>query len=169
MNEILIANFSDADWIINQKSGIMSDPSLKTSHYFLRTTISKSERKLNSKQIPITSGKIIADQTFGFWVSLFLPHHYRLVSGSPIHAFPLKPASENRASIHAKLEEIKDFRNRVNHCEPLCFSGNRIDCTKALEIRSFIYDLLAWIHLDLPGFFSRFDNIPYQCRRIATM
>jgi hypothetical protein len=169
LNEVLITNFSDVDWIINQKNGMMSDPTLAFSQYFLRTCLNKSERKLNSRKIPITSGKLIADQTFGFWVSLFLPHHYSLISGSPIHAFPSKPASENRASIHSKLEEIKDYRNRINHCEPLCFSGNMIDCSKALQIRSFLYDLLTWINPELPGFFNQFDSIQMQCRRIISI
>lgn len=169
LNEILIANFSDSDWIINQKSGFMSDSSLKLSHFFLRTCIGKAERKLNAKGIPVTSGKIIADQTFGFWVSFFLSHHYSLISGCPIHAFSNKPHSENRASLHVKLEEIKEFRNRVNHCEPLCFSGNVIDCSEAIRIRSIIYDLVTWINPDLSKFFNQFDNTQAHFRKIATI
>lgn len=169
LNELLVSNFSDAEWIIRQKTGFMSDSTLNRSHFFLRTCVVKTERQLVSKGIPVTSGKIIADQTFGFWVSFFLPHHYSLVSGSPIHCFPFKPATENRASIHSKLEEIKNFRNRVNHCEPLCFSGGTIDCSYALRIRSVVYDLLRWIDPDLPKFFGQFDGIPTMCQRIASI
>ena len=169
LNEVLISNFSDSDWIINQKTGFMSHSSLRTSHFFLRTCLVKTERKLHLRGIPITSGKLIADQTFGFWVSFFLPHHYGLVSGSPIHVFPLKLASENRASIHAKLETIKNFRNRVNHCEPLCFSGHTIDCTEALEIRTVLYDLLDWINPELNKFFKDFDSIESNCNRISSI
>lgn len=169
LNEVLASNFSDAEWIINQKPGFMSDSSLNQSQFFLRTCVRKTERQLISKGIPVTSGKIIADQILGFWVSIFLPHHYSLVSGSPIHSFPFKPASENRASIHSKLEEIKSFRNRVNHCEPLCFSGSTINCSHALRIRSVMYDLVRWIDPALPKFFKQFDGIAAQCRRIAVI
>lgn len=168
-NEVLTSNFSDADWIINQKTGFMSDFSLNQSQYFLRSCVRKTEKQLILKGIPVTSGKIIADQTLGFWVSFLLPHHYSLVSGSPIHSFPFKPASENRASIHSKLEEIKSFRNRVNHCEPLCFSGSTINCSHALRIRSVMYDLVRWIDPALPKFFQQFDGISVQCRRIAAI
>lgn len=169
LNEVLTSNFSDAEWIINQKNGFMSDSTLNQSHFFLRTCIGKTERQLISKGIPVTSGKIIADQALGFWVALFLPHHYSLVSGSPIHSFPFKPSTENRASIHSRLEDIKNFRNRVNHCEPLCFSGSTIDCSHALRIRSVMYDLARWIDPDLPNFFKKFDSISAQCRRIASI
>lgn len=169
LNQVLSLNFSDADWIINEKAGFMSDLSLHLSQFFLRTCVRKTERQLISKGIPITSGKVIADQTFGFWVSFFLPHHYSLVSGSPIHCFPFKLKTENRASIHSKLEEIKDFRNRVNHCEPLCFVGANIDCSQALRIRSMLYDLIQWIDPALPNFFKQFDGITSQCTRISAI
>lgn len=169
LNDILASNFSDSEWIINQKTGFMSDLSLHQSQFFLRNCVRKTERRLISKGFHLSSGKIVADQALGFWVAFFLPHHYSLVSGSPIHCFPFKPSQENRASLHSKLEEIKNFRNRVNHCEPLCFSGSTIDCTEALKIRSFLYDLLQWIDPALPNFFKKIDGISIQCRRISAI
>ncbi len=109
--------------------------------------------------IPITSGKIIFDQTFGFWIALFLGHHYSLIAGEPIHIFVNKPTSEDRARIYSKLDEIRNFRNRVNHCEPLCFVGNNIDCTKVLDIRTKLYQLKEWIEPELIPFFESIDNI----------
>ncbi|MDQ1151871.1 hypothetical protein QE382_003855 [Sphingobacterium zeae] len=129
LNIVLTSHFNDPDWIITQKNGFMRHQSLRNSHYFLKTCIQKSEHKLNRRGIPITNGKIISDQTFGFWLAFFLPHHYTLVNGQPIHVFIHKPALENRASIYDKLDKIKNFRNRVNHCEPICFSGHNIDCS----------------------------------------
>src|SRR5689334_23356155 len=110
----------------------MHHPSLASSRYFLRTAVQKSETALNRRGIPVTAGKIISDQMFGFWIAFFVPNHYGLVGGQPIYAFPHKPATENRATIHHKLEEIKNLRNRMNHCEPLCFNGNMIDCSSAM-------------------------------------
>jgi hypothetical protein len=152
LNISLSIYFSDPEWIINQKSGFMRDNSLRNSHYFLRTCIQKTETKLTRRAIPITSGKIISDQTFGFWIAFFLSHHYSLVGGQPIHIFAHKPISENRASIYSKLDEIKNFRNRVNHCEPICFKGHTIDCSLALDIRSKLYSLIKWIDHQLVPF-----------------
>lgn len=159
LNLKLSTHFGDIDWIINQKSGFMRHNSLKNSNFFLKTSIHKTENKLNRRRIPITSGKIISDQTFGFWIAFFLSHHYALVGGQPIHIFAHKPPFEDRASIYSKLDEIRSFRNRVNHCEPICFLGNHIDCSEALEIRTKLFNLIEWIDPALIPFFEKIDNI----------
>jgi hypothetical protein len=169
INLNLALNFGDSDWIINQKTGIMQDASLKTSQYFLRTCVQKTENKLKRRSIPITSGKIISDQTFGFWLSFLLPHHYILVKGQPIHIFVNKPILENRASIYSKLDEIRKFRNRVNHCEPICFVDENIDCSYALKIRDKIYSLIEWIDPKLLPFFESIDNIQNKASRIMSI
>jgi hypothetical protein len=169
LNLILSNYFADPNWIINQKTGFMRDTTLRNSKFFLRTSVQNSEAKLARRSLPITSGKIISDQTFGFWLAFFLSHHYSLVGGQPIHIFANKPNTENRASIYSKLDDIKNFRNRVNHCEPLCFNGPHIDCSLALDIRSKLYNLLSWIDPQLIPFFESIDNIPNKTSYIMTI
>ncbi|MCF6403842.1 hypothetical protein L3C95_13200 [Chitinophaga filiformis] len=166
LNATLSAYFNDPDWIINQKNGFMSHPSLARSKFFLRSCIQKTEYHLQNRSIPVTAGKIISDQMFGFWAAFFVPHHYTLIRGQPIYVFPNKPAKETRASIHQKLEEIKNYRNRMNHCEPLCFNANTVDCTNALAIRSMIYELIEWIDPELKGYFQSIDTIQSKTARI---
>lgn len=169
LNIILSSHFADPDWIISQKTGFMKDSSLRSSHFFLKTCVQKTETKLTRRGIPITNGKIISDQTFGFWLAFFLSHHYSLVAGQPIHIFSHKPSTENRASIYDKLNEIKGFRNRVNHCEPLCFIGHNIDCSDALDIKTKIYSLIQWIDPDLVPFFKSIDNIQSKTNQIMNI
>ena len=168
LNMILSSYFTDADWIIHQKNGFMRDLTLGPQFY-LRNAVQKTEGKLRRRSIPATSSKIIADQTLGFWTSFFLPHHYSLVAGQPIHVFPYKPATENRASILAKLDDIQRFRNRVNHCEPLCFNGHHINCSEALRVRTRIYDLVSWINPELVSFLEEIDNIVIKTNYIMTI
>lgn len=145
LNQQLSNYFGDTDWILNQKLGFMNSNSLRHSNYFLKRSVQKSENKLTNRGIPITSGKIISDQIFGFWVALYLSHHYMLIGGEPIRIFVNKPKSEDRAKIYSKLDAIRGFRNRTNHCEPICFAGNNIDCSRALDIRTKLYNLIQWI------------------------
>lgn len=166
LNLHLSSHFVDPDWIINQKNGFMKDRSLRHSNFFLRRSILKTENKLRQRGIPITSGKIISDQNFGFWIALFLRHHYSLISGQPIHIFASKPKSEDRASIYSKLDDLRNFRNRVNHCEPLCFVGNDIDCSEVQRIRTKLYQLIEWIEPELVSFFENIDNIPNKVDHI---
>jgi hypothetical protein len=144
----------------------MRDPSLASSNYFLRTCIQKTENSLRRKRIPITAGKVLSDQMFGFWLAFFVSHNYMLVGGQPIYAFPHKPRTENRASIHRKLEEVKNFRNRMNHCEPLCFRGNVIDCTNSFNVRTTLYDLVRWIDPALESYFREIDAVSSKIARI---
>ena len=169
LNIQLISYFVDPDWIINQKTGFMNDNSLGQSGYFLKKSVQKTENKLRRRGITITSGKIISEQTFGFWAALFLPHHYRLISGEPIKIFNHKPATENRASIYSKFDEIRELRNRVNHCEPLCFTGAGIDCNAVLNTRVKIYDLIKWIDPQLVPFFENIDNIQSKVNKLMSI
>ena len=68
--------FNDSNWIITQKTGFMNHNNLRRSNFYLKRSVEDAERGLNRRRIPITSGKIIAEQNFGFWISLFLGHHY---------------------------------------------------------------------------------------------
>jgi len=159
LNHQLSTYFTDNEWIINQKSGFMSSRSLRTSRYFLRRSVQKTEDNLNNRGIAITSGKIISNQTFGFWIALYLSHHYMLISGEPLKVFANKPSTEDRASIYSKLDDIRKFRNRINHCEPICFTGNTIDCSRVIDIKQKLYNLINWIEPDLNPFFEDIDNI----------
>ncbi len=84
INRILTTYFSDHDWIINQKTGFMSDPSLthidrrtgrRVTNDFLKSSIEKSESRLRRLRVPVSSSKIIADQTFGFWTDCRMVHY----------------------------------------------------------------------------------------------
>ncbi len=165
----MASHFADPDWIINQKNGFMSHHSLHHSHYFLRTSVRKTENNLNRRAIPITSGKIISDQNFGFWLAFFLPHHYALVGGQPIYIFPNKPAMEDRASLYSKLDALRSFRNRVNHCEPICFYGHNIDCSEATDMRTKLYNLVEWINPDLKPFLKAVDNTQSKIDQIMNI
>lgn len=137
----------------------MSDPTLTPSRFFLKESIQKAERTIRRKGGSVTSGKVIAEQSFGFWTSLFDTHHYRLIGGSPIHAFPLKPANANRSLINQKLNKIREFRNRIYHNEPICFNANNIEFSEAHNIINEIYDLLNWIDTDLTDYVEYFNGI----------
>jgi len=96
---------------------------------------------------------------FGFWTSLFEPHHYRLINGVIIQCFANKPRNVNRTTIATSLNKIRDFRNRVYHNEPICFNGIQISFQEAINIKKELYDLFSWIDADLPSYVGGFDSI----------
>lgn len=150
--------FANPDWIISERNGFMNDRSLHSSRYFLKNSIMKAERKIHRRG-SVTSGKIIAEQSFGFWTSLFEPHHYRLIGGCVIHVFRNKPRSINRSIISQKLNRIREFRNRIYHNEPICFNGSHIDYTNSISILNEINELLEWMNPELQNYVSYYDSI----------
>lgn len=163
------SHFANPNWIIAEKNGFMSNPSLSASRFFLKNSVSKAEKAIRRKGGIITSGKIVAEQSFGFWTSLFDTHHYRLIGGVVIHCFPNKSPHVNRNILNQKLNKIREFRNRVYHNEPICFNGNTIDFTEAITIRNEIYELLEWIDSDLTNYVDYFDGINTKINMIDNL
>jgi hypothetical protein len=159
INYKLTEHFGNPDWIVTEKKGFMNDDSLAQGKHFLKKQINGAEIRVKRRGGTITSGKIIAEQMLGFWTSLFDTHHYRLLNGSIIHCFPNRPSTIQRKEINNKLDNIREFRNRVYHNEPVCFNGNKIDFTEAIEIKENIYEVLGWIDPDLAKYLKQFDHI----------
>ncbi|HAK75530.1 MAG TPA: hypothetical protein DCM71_01130 [Runella sp.] len=168
INDVLTLHFSDPNWIVNQKSGFMSDPSLtlidkrtgqKKTNDFLKREVNKAEQRLRKTGTTITSGKIIAEQTLGFWTDLFEAHHYKLLKGKPIQIFSNIPKGYGRKDINNALTKIRRFRNRINHNEPICFAGNSINFTLTIEIYDSIIDVLSWIDPQLVILVKDLDKV----------
>ena len=78
----LAHHFSDGNWIINQKTGFMIAPSLTytnkrtkkkvTNDYILKEVL-KAEKKIADRGVRVTTGRVIAEQTLGFWKA-FMKH-----------------------------------------------------------------------------------------------
>lgn len=159
VNYQITSHFTNPNWIIFEKQGFMSDNTLTTSRFYLRNSVNKAERTIRRKGGTISSGKVIAEQSFGFWTSLFETHHYRLIGGVVIHCFPNKPNNVNRSAISQKLNRIREFRNRVYHNEPICFSSHNIDFNTAEDIRDEIFEMLTWVDSDLSTYTEYFNGI----------
>ena len=158
INEKLSNYFADQAWLVNQKDGFMNDSSLGPK-YWLKSQVVKAEINLKGK---FAAGNLIAEQTLGFWTSLFEPRHYKLISGVVIKCFPHKPSFVNRNSIAVLLKDIREFRNRIYHNEAICFIGTRVDFTHAIKIKTELYNLLVWMDADLMDFVHPFDSIDFE-------
>ncbi|EFV93192.1 hypothetical protein ES5_02144 [Dietzia cinnamea P4] len=65
----------------------------------------------------IVPGKIVAEQTFGFWAYMTSDHHEKTIWVPYLHK--AYPTGHDRAKTHKSLEEVRDLRNRVAHHEPI--------------------------------------------------
>lgn len=174
INTILTSHFTDSDWIINQKNGFMSHTSLSYRHpltsrvihnHFLKKSVEKLEEKLTRHGLPLSSGKIISSQNFGFWTELFELTFYKILSGRPIQIFTNLPANTNRIDVLDRLNKIKNFRNRISHSEPICFRNNNIDFSDALDVYNCTMELFEWIDPELKNFIKDVDSVSISISR----
>jgi hypothetical protein len=171
LNAILSGHFSDPDWIINQKTGFMVHHSLtyvrrgRTIHnLYLKKQVEKAETRIRNSGMPATSGKIISEQTFGFWTELFERTYYRILLGRPIQIFTNLPSGHGRNEVIDALNQIRIFRNRLYHNEPVCFNAGAISFQKAEDIHSLIKDVLSWCDPDLISRIKDVDQIVVKIR-----
>lgn len=169
INNQVTSYFANPNWILTEKNGFMNDRSLSPSKFYLKNSVQKAENIIRRKRGTVSSGKIIAEQSFGFWTSLFDPHHYRLIGGVVIHCFPNKPKQINRSLISQKLTKIREFRNRIYHNEPICFHGNTVDFSNAEIIRDEIFQILNWIDTDLAEYSEYFNGIESKIKLVNNL
>lgn len=171
----LAAHFNDVQWLINQKTCFMSDPSLthtvkKTGKVmvndFLKKEVERSERTLIGKKRNVTAGRVIAELNLGFWNSLYETHHYALLKGVPCKIFKSLPTGYGRKEVNNAIQEIRTLRNRVSHNEPLCFSNKAYDMTYAKEMYGKINDFLSWINPDIMVSLKS-ESLDNVCREIG--
>lgn len=165
INREVIRHLNNPRWIIDEKDGFMLHPSLKSTRFYLRNSVKKAEKELRKKGMHISGASVLAEQTFGFWTSFFEPEPFRLLRGSVMNCFPLKPQSINRKKLRKKLKDIREFRNRVYHNEPICFDRGNISFSKLESARLDIYEALDWMDAKLSNHVRFYDNIP---KRLAT-
>lgn len=104
--------------------------------------VTEAKDTLWTNRKPVTSGRIIAELTFGFWTSFFNNAHARTGIGAFLsrNVFPHAPRKEQYLSrLDRRWQDIRDLRNRVFHHE-------RILHWRDLDARhQAILDILAWM------------------------
>ncbi|MCF0060006.1 hypothetical protein MUK70_12215 [Dyadobacter chenwenxiniae] len=178
LNDVISEHFLDTSWITNQRKGFMSDPiltflykktGLRKTNDFLIREVTSAEKRIIKSGTSVTTGKIIAELPFGFWTDLFEVNHYKLLQGTPIQIFQVLPAGYGRKDVKDTLDVIRRFRNRINHNEPICFEGFKIDFNNALNVHLAIVSVLNWIDPDLVKFISDLDQVEWTIDLVRSL
>jgi hypothetical protein len=175
IDQVLAAYFNDTDWILNQINGFMSDPTLvktdprtgrQVPDQWIKKEVTKARNRLTDSHTPVTVGKIISEQTFGFWTELFDTKYYRLLAGRPIQIFSGLPVTYGRREIAQDLTIIRRFRNRINHNEPICFDQqSNLDFTAAKEVYDSVKNIVKWMDTDLLELLEKLDHVDKSVRK----
>jgi hypothetical protein len=113
--------FNDSNWIVHQlQTGGMLAYSPKRSEALKYIGDLTKKGKL-------TPDKVVSAQSFGFWTYLFNKIPFNAGGKKILDIFPNKQLGLGQKAVYNELQDIKQFRNRIAHHEPICFDvlGNR--------------------------------------------
>lgn len=181
LHEVLERHFTSANWLLEQQQGFMIDNRLKNKDYrtgktttndkvlrMVEAAVREFEERWN--YLPPSGSVLIADLNFGFWTTLFSRTYFGLLQKSPLRAFPHRPRGTERETLYNKLKDIRTFRNRVYHYEPLCFqkhSMNVLCFSQLSKLHTTIMELLGWLDPSLPPWLAEADRVPDTLRTIG--
>jgi len=146
----------------------------KTTNWFLELKqpelfdqVMVAKRKILAGQNQITADKVVAELTFGFWTALFNKQYARDFWKPLMYAFPLlNTVNKRRDKVSYKLNQIRKFRNRIFHYEPICndLSALAVNHNNILEILNWINaDIVAWTTQN-----NRFESLYNQAVALRT-
>jgi hypothetical protein len=120
----------------------------------LMRDITKAQNQITGRNEIVAPSKVIAELTLGFWVTLFNIEFERILWKDLRMAFPFMPKSlRQRKNVSAPLNNIRKFRNRVFHNEPICWNFANLQI-----IHKEILTIMQWINSDIPNWIKPFDR-----------
>jgi len=155
LNRELIKHFETTEWYFS----ISQTPGLKD----LNQELIVAQKHITKRGEIITSSKIVAERTLGFWVRLLNSEYEKILWKSIRLAFPYLPKPERkRHNVSVPLNNIRNFRNRVYHNEPISWSFDKLE-----EIHTEILMVLGWLNSQLPDYakgITRFKEVLNQVK-----
>jgi hypothetical protein len=139
LNEGMAARYGD-DWLKNGRAPLDSDA---------LTTIAKLRIGPND-----STGTIVAELSFGFWVSLLGPRYDATLWRDALCKV-VRPSkgSRRRKDIHARFNAIRRLRNRVAHHEPI-FQKDLAAC------HAEIIEAISWLCAETAQWSERISRVP---------
>lgn len=127
-----------------------STPALKS----LTNEVTTAIKHISQRGEMVSPDKIIAELTFGFWVTL-LNSQYELTLWKGLRlAFPYMPKKDRkRKNVSSPCNALRKLRNRVFHHESICW-----DLDYITDIHSRLVLVLGWMNADMPAWLEGVDN-----------
>lgn len=118
--------------------------------------------------IKVTHTQMLADMNFSFWSSLLKEEVYHCLRGRILDIFPNKIYDIGRKEIAGMLDEIRLFRNRVAHNEPIVLSNREFNVAKVKKMEESIRTILKMLEEDLNDFSNETFMIHENLRTVES-
>jgi len=151
----LSRHYATPDWYLH----VVSTPGMKQ----INKDVNIAQVHINKRNETVTASKVVAELTLGFWVMLLNAEYEMILWKSLRKAFPCLPKKERqRHKVSVALNNIRNFRNRVYHNEPVAWSFDALE-----SIHEEIIEVLGWLNAELPEYarsISRFHAVLDQTK-----
>lgn len=134
----------------------------------LQPALDKAQNYILDRQELLSADKVVAELTFGFWVTLFNRAYEEVLWKQLRFTFAHLPkADRQRATVSVVLNGVRTLRNRVYHNEPICWRPKGLE-----QQHAHITQLIGWIEPGLLSWLQPLDRFPAvlqteQARRAA--
>ena len=131
----------------------------------LNKYISTAKKQIANRGEEVSSAKITAKLTWGFWTSLFNRNYERILWKDLRRAFPfVKKDNRQRKVIASCLNKFRRLRNRIDHNEAICWNLDEVQM-----IHNEMLNVMGWMNKDVPTWVSKFDRFNNVCQDIRNI
>lgn len=135
-----MAEVYGGEWLTNPAAAPLND--------FSRFLVNEAVRHIDGQA---TTGKLIAELKFGFWVGLFATQYDATLWRRALYrCFRAAPP---RKRIHGRLNAIRRFRNRVAHHEPIFHRPSE-------RMHAEITEAIGWMCADTRAWAEHHSRVP---------
>jgi hypothetical protein len=122
----------------------------------LQPELDKAQKYIRDRRETLSTDKVVAELTFGFWSSLF-NRAYELVLWKQLRlAFPHLPKPDRqRATVSATINTVRQLRNRVYHHEPVAWRLPQLQ-----QQYEQVCTLVGWLDPQLLTWLQPIDRFP---------
>jgi hypothetical protein len=131
----------------------------------LEDQIRVAKAKILASHNQITTDKLVAELTLGFWTSLLNKQYAKDLWKPMMYAFPLiSNQLKHRDKIAFKLNQIRKFRNRIFHYEPICNNLSALSTN-----HGNILEVLHWINADIVNWTKQIDRFDGLYKQVSIL
>lgn len=117
--------------------------------------LDKAMKDLERNRVPLTQGAVVAELSFGFWVAA-LGRPYSRSMWPPVTSAAFFENGRRMAwqRVHNRMNELRDFRNRVAHHEPIYH-------LQPSKIHDDLLEAVGWMCRDTSAWIAAHSRVPH--------
>ena len=128
----------------------------------LKNDVDKAIAQITKRKEKVTTDKIIAELTFGFWVALLNSQYERVLWKYLRKAFPYMPKRmRQRKNLSAPCNALRQLRNRIFHQEAICWDLHYVS-----QLHDNLVKVLSWMNADIASWLASIDPFEDVCKSI---